>query len=313
MATVKTVSEEAQPTPAQIPEPRPSAEDLPETLIEAGRRRWGDDLKEIWARRELLIFLIWRDIKVRYRETLLSGGWALFQPLMMTAVFTIFIGAGRASPIPYPIYVYSGLVAWYFFASAITGASMSVVVAEGLITKIYFPRLILPLATVGTCLVDFFLACLGLGALMLFYSDKVTPGWSLLLLPVWVFLCASAGVGVGTLWAALNVRYKDFRFLSGFLIQVWMFSTPSIFIPPTDGDDAPTATIFGSHEIYVRVHNIIGWMNPVNSLIFSFREIVLFGRAPWEALLIGGLVIALLVVIGCVYFRRVEDNFADVI
>ena len=315
MATAITESENPQLTPAEAPKAPRNAEDLPETLIEAGRRRWADDLKEIWARRELLYFLIWRDIKVRYRETLLSGGWAIFQPLLMTVVFTVFIGPTMVDPnkppaIPYPIFVYSGLVAWYFFASAIMGASMSVMNSEALITKIYFPRLILPIATVGTCLADLFLASLGLVGLMFYYHDKVAPGWSLLLLPVWIILCAFAGIGVGTLWAALNVRYKDFRFLSGFLIQAWMFSTPAIFDPRSG---APTAEIAGSQPFFASLYEFLKMINPVNSLIVSFRKVVLGGEAPWESLGIAAIVIALLVVIGFLYFRRVEDSFADVI
>ncbi len=319
MATANIVSENAQPTPeepAETPEARRNAADLPETLIDAGGRRWGDDLKEIWARRELLYFLIWRDIKVRYRDTFLSGGWALFQPLLMTVVFSIFIGPGTGEPgkppppIPYPIFVYSGLVAWYFFSGAIMGASMSVVAAEGLITKVYFPRLIRPIATVGTCLADLFIASLGLAALMLYYHDKVSPGWSLLLLPVWIFLCACAGIGVGTLWAALNVRYKDFRFLSTFLIQAWMFSTPAIFNPSSE---APPAEIGGSPTFFAGLYSFLKVINPVNSLIISFRKVVLGGEPPWEYLGIAAIVIALLMVIGCLYFRRVEDSFADVI
>jgi lipopolysaccharide transport system permease protein len=315
MATANTVSENAQPALGEPPDVRLNAEDLPETLIEAGRRRWRDDLKEIWARRELLYFLIWRDIKVRYRDTFLSGGWALFQPMLMTAVFTIFYGAGAVDPknpppIPYPLFVYSGLIAWYFFAAAIMGASMSVVSSESLITKVYFPRLILPIATVGTCLADLLIASMGLVALMIHYRHEVAPGWSLLLLPVWIILCAFAGIGVGTLWAALNVRYKDFRFLSAFLIQAWMFSTPAIFDPRSE---APRAEIAGSQPFFAGLYGFLKTANPVNSLIVSFRKVALGGEAPWESLGIAAIVIAILMVIGFMYFRRVEDSFADVI
>jgi lipopolysaccharide transport system permease protein len=317
MATAKTVLESPQSTPTEPPETPPNAADLPETLIEAGSRRWVDDLKEIWLRRELLYFLIWRDIKVRYRDTLLSAGWALVQPAVMTVIFTVFLGPkfgvnGEGS-IPYPLYVYSGFLAWNFFASAITGASMSVVVSESLITKVYFPRLILPLATVGTNLVDLLIGLVGLVGLMVFYRDQVTPGWSLLLLPVWVILCALAGMGVGTFWAALNVRYKDFRFVVPYLMQVWFFATPSIFAPPTTSNDAPDATIFGSHALYTRLRELPEMINPVNSLIVSFRSVALGGEAPWGYLGVAAIVIAILLVIGCLYFRKVEDIFADVI
>ncbi len=284
MATVKTMSENAQPAPTETPR---NAETLPETLIEAGRQRWADELKEIWMRRELLYFLIWRDIKVRYRDTFLSAGWALVQPAVLTVIFTVFMGphfASKSTQYPYPLFVYSGFLAWNFFSTSITGASMSVVNSEALIGKVYFPRLILPLATVGTNLADLFIASFGLVGLMLYY--QVAPGWSLLLLPVWVILCALAGVGVGTLLAALNVRYRDFRFVVPHLMQAWMFSTPAIFAPPPAAKepDTSTATIFGSHELYQRLYETIGWMNPVNSLIFSFRNVALGGEAPWNAL-----------------------------
>jgi lipopolysaccharide transport system permease protein len=306
----------AAPPPSEAAAPasrRPPADDLPEVVIDA-LPHWGINLRELWSRRELLYFLVLRDIKVRYRETVLGGVWALAQPTIMMVIFTVFIApgvgapAGGASDIPYPLYVYSGFLAWNFFASAINGAAVSVIHSEELVTKVYFPRLLLPLATVGVSLVDLAIASCGLVVLMVYYG--IYPGWSVLLLPIWVVLCALAGFAVGTLLAALNVRYRDFRFLMPYLIQVWMFSTPAIFLR---GEDVRKAEIFGSQETYEWLRKVLLEVNPVNSLIISFRAVALGGPAPWRPLGVAALVVAGLLLVGCYYFRRVEDNFADVI
>ena len=305
------ISSPGEPSP--IMGRRPECNGLGETVIDSTSRGWSIDLRELWARRELLYFLIWRDIKVRYRDTLLGGAWALAQPTLMMVIFTVFLapavaGEGPAGFLPYPLYVYSGFLAWNYFASAITGASMSVVQSEGLITKVYFPRLILPLATVGANLIDLAIASAGMVFLMLYYH--IAPGWSVLLLPVWVSLCALAGFGVGTLLAALNVRYKDFRFLVPYMMQVWMFSTPAIFIQRAE---TPPAIMFGSADIHEKIRLLLLQMNPVVSLIISFRAVALGGPSPWQPLAVSSVVIIAFLAAGCYYFRRVEDTFADVI
>ncbi len=292
-------------------ETTPSADELPETVIESEAGWKALNLRELWQRRELIFFLAWRDVKVRYRQTWVGAGWALLQPAMMTVVLTIFLGGFSGRPenrIPYPLYIYSGFLAWTFFANALVGGGMSVVGAEGMITKIYFPRLVIPIASVASSLVDFLIASIGLGLLMIRY--RVAPGWGLLAVPLWLVLVAFAGFGVGTLLAALNVRYRDFRYLMPFIIQVWFFSTPAIFLP---SDEVPMATIFGSQELLAKVRLLLQRLNPVNSLIVSFRKLALGEEVPWESLGVSAAIIGVFVAVGVYYFRRVEDSFADVI
>jgi lipopolysaccharide transport system permease protein len=287
--------------------------DVPELVNDAAAGQWGVHLRELWAKRELIYYFIWRDVRVRYRQTLLGVAWAVLQPAMMMVVFTIFLGPAvgdASSGIPYPLFVYSGFLAWNLFASSMVSGGMSVVTAEALIGKIYFPRLVIPLASVGTNLFDFGIASLGLVLLVWYYH--VVPGWGLLLLPLWVVLAGLAGFGVGTLLAALNVRYRDFRHLMPFLVQVWMFSTPSIFMQSAA---APSlgGMIFGSQRWYEQLRTLMLSCNPINSLIISFRAIVFGGAMPWGHLGVSAAVVAVFLVVGCYYFRRVEDTFADII
>ena len=190
---------------------------------------------ELWQFRELLYFLTWRDVKVRYKQTLLGAAWAILQPLLMMVVFTIFFGrmAGVSSGgVPYPLFAYAGLLPWTFFATAIAAAGNSVVGSERLITKIYFPRLAVPFAAVGAAVVDFLIAFGLLIAMMVYY--RVAPGWGLLLVPVIFGAILLAALGVGTLLAALNVAYRDFRYVIPFLVQLWMFATPSVYMQVAD-------------------------------------------------------------------------------
>ena len=174
-----------------------------------------------------------RDVKVRYKQTALGAAWAILQPAMLMVVFTIFFGRMANVPtadIPYPLFAYAGLVPWTFFATAITSAGNSVVGSERLITKIYFPRLAIPFAAVGAALVDFFIALSLLVAMMIYYG--IAPGPGLLLVPVFLALLTLAALGVGTLLGALNVYYRDFRYVVPFLVQIWMFATPSVYMQP---------------------------------------------------------------------------------
>jgi lipopolysaccharide transport system permease protein len=288
----------------------PAGQALPETVIDA-RSGWSwGDLREIWARRELIYFLMRRDIKVRYRQTSLGLAWALLQPAIMTVVFTVFVGplSGGGLKVPYPLYAYLGFLAWNFFASSVVSAGNSVVVAETLITKVYFPRIIVPLATVGTNLIDLAVGSLGVALLLPYY--RVTPGWGLLLIPVWVVLVALAALGTGTLIAALNVRYRDFRYLVPFIVQVWMFCTPSIFLPT---DTEVRASIFGSEVSYQGLRSLLTDLNPMNALIALFRGLVLGEPLPWPPVGVAAGVIAVVLAVACWYFRRVEDTFADII
>jgi lipopolysaccharide transport system permease protein len=274
--------------------------DLPVTVIER-RPGWQIvDLKELWRYRELLFFLTWRDVKVRYKQTILGAAWAVLQPLATMVVFSLFIGrmAGVADHIqPYPLFVFAGLLPWTFLANAISSASQSVVGNQNLVTKIYFPRLIIPMGAVGASLVDFAVA-FGMLLVMMF-SYSVVPGWQLLLAPVICLLLMIAALGTGTLLAALTVSYRDFRHVVPFSVQIWMFATPCIYLD--------SATMMGPRG------QLLMPLNPAYGLIYNFRQAVLGGAFDWYALAVSTTVSLGLLGVGCLYFRCVERTFADII
>lgn len=258
------------------------------------------DLSELWNYRELLLFLCWRDVKVRYKQTVLGAAWAVLQPLMAMVVFSVFFARLAKVPsggLPYPLFAFAGLLPWTFFANAISAAGQSVVGNERLITKVYFPRLIIPYSSVGAGVVDFGIACGMLGVLMLYY--RVAPTGTLLLAPLMVVGLVMAAAGVGSLLAALNVAYRDFRYVIPFMVQLWMFATPTVYME----SDLTGAT---------------GWrlwlpLNPAYGLIANFRAAVLGTPLDGRSLLISMAVSAVLFGLGSLYFRRVEQNFADII
>jgi lipopolysaccharide transport system permease protein len=258
---------------------------------------------EMWRYRELLYFLVWRDVKVRYKQTLLGAAWAVLQPTMMMIVFTVFFGRLAKLPagnMPYPVFVFAGWLPWTFFASAISSAGNSVVGSERLITKIYFPRLLVPFAAVGAAMVDFLIAFGVLLLLMVWY--RVMPTWQMLLVPVLMGVLLLAGLGIGTFLSALNVAYRDFKYMIPFMIQLWMFGTPTVYM------DVTAAQVQG--------HSWVAFLlacNPVTAVIASFRAATLGGAVPWVQLGISTGVMAAIFVGACFYFRRVEDTFADVI
>jgi lipopolysaccharide transport system permease protein len=218
----------------------------------------------------------------------------------MMVVFTIFFGRMAGLPsgdLPYPLFVYAGLLPWTFFATAMANAGNSVVGSERLITKIYFPRLAIPFASVGAAIVDFAIAFGLLVVLMLYYG--LMPGVGLLLAPVVLGILILAATGVGTLLAALNVAYRDFRYVIPFLVQVWMFATPAIYMQL--GEESP------AHVKTVLV------VNPLNGLVAAFRAATLGGPLPWGDLAISFGCALLLSLTGCLYFRKVEDGFADIV
>lgn len=270
------------------------------TLIEPPRGWQLINVAELWKFRELLFFLVWRDVKVRYKQTLLGAAWALLQPAMMMVVFTIFFGRLAKLPagdLPYPLFVYAGLLPWSFFSTAISSAAQSVVGSERLITKIYFPRLSIPFAAVGAAIVDFAIAFGLLLVLMAWY--RVPPSWNIWLVVPIFFCFALAAAGVGTLLASLNVAYRDFRYVVPFLIQVWMFATPTIYMDPSASGEGSLNQLLAA--------------NPLTALVGSFRSSVLGGEISWGPLaLAAGMSIAMFVG-GCLYFRRVEDSFSDII
>jgi lipopolysaccharide transport system permease protein len=255
-------------------------------------------LKDIWAYRELLFFLTWRDVKVRYKQTALGAAWAILQPLFMMVIFTIFFGrlAGVASSgIPYPLFALAGLVPWTFFSNSITASGNSLVGSANLITKVYFPRLIVPAAAMLAGLVDFVLAFALLLLLMLYYRTALTV--QILFLPVLVLLTALFALGVGTWMSALNVKYRDVRFALPFVIQLWLFVSsvilPSSSIPPK--------------------WRWILLLNPMSAIIEGYRS-ALFGLPfDWPALGLAAVLTIVTLLYAFYSFGRVERSFADVI
>jgi lipopolysaccharide transport system permease protein len=286
---------------------------------------------ELWQFRELVYFLTWRDVKVRYKQTALGAAWAILQPLLMMFVFTIFFGrlaAVSSGDVPYPLFAYAGLLPWTFFATAIAAAGNSVVGSERLITKIYFPRLAVPFAAVGAAIVDFVIAFGVLIAMMVYY--RIAPGWGLLLVPLIFGAILMAALGVGTLLAALNVAYRDFRYVIPFLVQVWMFATPSIYMQvpaepvavtaasasPSSAAKSPAVgnqPVNGNRSESTGVIRAALAVNPMTGLISMFRAAVLGGTISWRTLALSWGLCLLAFFLGCLYFRRVEDGFADII
>src|SRR5215213_2501437 len=262
-------------------------------------KRWSIlNLKDIWAYRELLFFLTWRDVKVRYKQTVLGAAWAILQPLFMMIIFTIFFGrlAGVESVgVPYPVFALAGLVPWTFFANTITASGNSLVGSAHLITKVYFPRLIVPAAAMMAGLVDFVLSFMLLVVLMIYYRVPVTA--QVVFLPVLVLLTALFGLGVGTWMSALNVKYRDVRFALPFIIQLWLFVSsvilPSSAVPPK--------------------WRWVLLLNPMSAIIEGYRA-ALFGLPfDWPALGIAAVLTLLMLFYSVYSFGKAERSFADII
>ena len=262
-------------------------------------KRWSLlSLKEIWAYRELLFFLTWRDVKVRYKQTALGAAWAILQPLFMMIIFTIFFGRAAAvnsAGLPYPLFALAGLVPWTFFANSITASGNSLVGSANLITKVYFPRLIVPAAAMLAGLVDFVLAFIVLCLMMVYYGVSLTS--QVLFLPVLVLLTSLFGLGVGTWMSALNVKYRDVRFALPFLIQLWLFVS-SVILP--------------SSSVPVKWRWIL-LLNPMSAIIEGYRS-ALFGLPfDWPALGIASVLTVVVLLYAIYSFGRVERSFADII
>jgi lipopolysaccharide transport system permease protein len=266
-------------------------------ILEAGhasKHYWRD----VWRYRELIYFLAWRDIVVRYKQTVIGVAWALLRPAVGVLVFVIFRRLVGVTPgsVPEPLLVFTAILPWQFFAAALTESSSSLIGNANLISKVYFPRLIIPAAAVVTSLMDFAVTLGLLALLMLWYG--VTPGWSLLTLPIFVLLAFGLALGVGVWLAALNVEYRDFRYIVPFVVQFGLFVSPIAFT--LDSVPEKWRTLY---EFY-----------PMVGVIEGFRWSILGGQAPAsEALVISAAVTAVAMYVGVWYFRRVERVFADVI
>jgi lipopolysaccharide transport system permease protein len=261
-------------------------------------------LTEIWLYKELLYFLIWREVKVRYKQTFLGAAWAILQPLATMVVFTIFFGrlAGIGSDgLPYPIFSYVGLLPWTYFAEAVTRSSAILVGSSNLLTKVYFPRLILPISAVLSGIVDFAIAFVILVGMMAFYG--IWPSWGVFALPFLLLLATGAALGIGMWLSALNVKYRDVRYVVPFVVQLWLFVTPVIY-------PASKAT----QKLAER--GLPTWLyglNPMVGVVEGFRWAVLGSGHPGSLVVTSTLVTIGMLLAGGMYFRKMERTFADVI
>lgn len=273
---------------------------LVETVIQP-RQGWRlIDLRELWRYRDLLFFLAWRDTKVRYKQTVLGTLWAVLQPLLIMVVLTIafgkFGGLAEHSSVPYPILTFCAAVPWTLFAASLTQAGNSLITNQNLISKVYFPRLLVPLSSIASALLDFAVGLGVLALLMLFYG--VTPHWPIVLLPLFVLLTAVTASAAGLWLSALNVEYRDVRYVIPFLTQIWMLASP---------------VGYSSSEVPSGWRTLYG-LNPMVGVIEGFRW-ALLGTAPpaLGMMLVSTSITIVLLVTGLFYFRRVEETFADVI
>jgi lipopolysaccharide transport system permease protein len=273
--------------------------DVPVFTVKPSRGWISLQLGELWKYRELIYFLTWRDIKVRYKQTVLGAAWAIIQPFFTMVVFSLFFGKLAKVPsdgLPYPIFAYAALVPWTFFANGLSQSSNSLVGNANLIKKVYFPRLVVPFSSVISGLVDFVLAFIVLVGMMLVYG--IFPTINIVWLPLLLLLTLVSGLGVGLWLSALNVQFRDVRYTVPFLIQFWLFATPIAY--PSSLLSEPWRTFYG--------------LNPMVGVVEGFRWALLGAdTAPGPIILVSALMALALLVGGVFYFRRMEKTFADVI
>ncbi len=272
----------------------------PVTIIRP-RRGWGGlDLGELWRYRELLYFLIWRDVKVRYKQTLLGAAWAILKPFFSMVVFSIIFQRVAQIPtddLPGPIFYFSGLLPWILFQDGITKASSSLVTGRNLITKVYFPRVTIPFASVVSGIVDFGLAFIVLLGMMIFFGVEISATiWAM---PLFLLLGLITALGVGLWLGALNVAYRDIGYVTPFLLQAWLFASPVVY-SATAIPEGIWRTLYG--------------LNPMSGVVQGFRWSVVGVGAPDAGLLLASIGMSLLLLAsGAYYFRRTERTFADVV
>ncbi len=273
-------------------------EDSRAVRVERSRGRPSLRLPELWAYRELLYFLTWRDVKVRYKQTALGVVWAILQPLLAMVVFTLFFGhlaKVGSEGLPYALFSYSGLVLWTFFSNSLMQSSNSLVASSNLLTKIYFPRLLVPLGTVAAGFVDLVLAFGVLAILMAVYG--VSPPLTAVLTPVFLLIATCAVLGIGFWLSALNVKYRDVRYVVPFLSQLWLFATPIAY--PSSLLHEPWRTVYG--------------LNPMVGAVDGYRWSLLGAPSPGWSVAVSTVTAAVLLVSGLYYFRRMERSFADIV
>lgn len=282
-----------------LPEPPPLVADAPYLVIVPESPLLRLNLREIWAYRELLWFLTWRDIKVRYRQTVLGAAWAIIQPLTAMVIFSIVFGQLANLPsdgIPYPIFTFTALLPWNFFAGGLTRATASLVASSNLLSKVYFPRVIIPLSAVIGALVDFFFGFIVLLGLMVFYGIPLTE--RVLVLPFLLLLALLAAFGTGLWLSALNVRYRDVSYIIPFVVQVWLYASPVAY----------------SSTLIPQQWQWLYGLNPMVGVIEGFRWALL--GTTWESghlVLLSAVIVLITLVTGMFYFHKMEDTFADIV
>ena len=263
------------------------------------RKGWqAIDFKEIYLYRELLAFLIWRDIKIRYRQTLLGGMWAILQPFITMLVFTFIfnrVAGVKSDGPPYPLFAYAGLAPWTFFSTSVTQSSNSLIANQQLVSKVYFPRVFIPLGAIGALLLDLVLSLTLFGGMMVYYRWPVTP--ALLWLPVFLFAGVLTAVGAGLTLSALNVSFRDVKYAVPFLVQIGLFLTP---------------VIYPARYLSHRAQILMG-LNPMAGVVIGFRHALLGSEASWQVMGLSLGISALMFGFGLLIFRRMEDRFADII
>jgi len=271
------------------------------TITIRAKRRKSIDLRELWLFKELLYFFAWRDIKVRYKQTALGAGWAILQPFLATGVFTLFfnrvagIGTGSAV-IPYPVFAYLGLMYWNCFSGSVNTVANSLVSSQGVLTKIYFPRLIPPIAATALSIVDFFFA--GVAFIVILFVYRIIPGWSgiLMIIPSLLLIIYGA-LGMGLFFAALNVKYRDVRTALPFIVQIMLFVTPVIY---------PITLIPQRFQVYA-------YLNPATGAISSVRAGFFHQPINWGGFGLSVLGATIMMIVSVWYFKRTEKNFVDII
>ena len=276
-----------------------SASSEPVLVIQPSRVWFRLDLAALWQYRELLYFLVWRDLKVRYKQTAIGATWAILQPLMTMVIFTVIFGHFAKIPsdgLPYPIFAYTGLLPWTYFASALNRSSSSVVAEAHLISKVYFPRAVLPLAGTVSGIIDFAVAFVLLLGMMIWYG--IMPAWGLLALPLFLLLALATALAVGLWCSALNVRYRDVGYTIPFLTQCWMYASPVAY---------PVSLVPENWRFFYS-------LNPMAGVIEGFRWALLGKQGPdFGVMAVSAVVVVVLLVGGLVFFRRMENTFVDVV
>jgi lipopolysaccharide transport system permease protein len=270
-----------------------------ETVLEPPKGWLSLRLRELWEYRELLYFLAWRDIKVRYKQTVLGATWAIIGPVTTMVLFSLIFGKFAKLPsdgIPYPIFAYAALLPWQLFSKALSDASSTMVTHQNMITKIYFPRLFLPASTILSGLVDFGIDLLVLIGLMLYYHVVVT--WRIVFVPALILLAIVTALSVGMWLSALNVRYRDFRYVTPFLVQIWLYATPIAY----------------SRSLIPEQWRLLYNLNPMAGVVDGFRWALLGQTLQLDSMFLVSLaVVAVLFVGGLIYFQRMEQTFADLV